>query len=145
MDLRIWRFEDTMDVKNLVAVCSPCVFVFLSPLSPVLPACDAAWGRCKVHQPRRVKATMPVKFTKQLSSHLFKYVKTIDIKFNRKFFVSLFRRCERPDIRTCTVSHTHLLNRNPCSSAFDGRTRSAREVFRQVQAERFKKANPKVR
>jgi ethanolamine utilization protein EutQ (cupin superfamily) len=27
---------------------------------------------------------------------------------------------------------------------FDGRTRSAREVFRQVQAERFKKANPKL-
>ena len=27
---------------------------------------------------------MPVKFTKEVSTHLFKYVRTIDIKFNRK-------------------------------------------------------------
>lgn len=27
---------------------------------------------------------MPIKFTKEVSSHLFKYVSRIDIKFNRK-------------------------------------------------------------
>lgn len=29
--------------------------------------------------------TMPIKFKKEVSTHLFKYVRTIDIKFNRKF------------------------------------------------------------
>jgi len=28
---------------------------------------------------------MPLKFNKELSTHLFKYIRTIDIKFNRKW------------------------------------------------------------
>jgi hypothetical protein len=53
---------------------------------------------------------MPVKFNKEVSAHLFKYVRSIDIKFN----------------------------------PLDSRTRSARELLRQVQAPRFGKANPKL-
>mmetsp|Transcript_23439 Transcript_23439/g.28186 ORF Transcript_23439/g.28186 Transcript_23439/m.28186 type:complete len:115 (+) Transcript_23439:124-468(+) len=53
---------------------------------------------------------MPLKFTKDLSTHLFKYVKSVDVKFN----------------------------------PFDNRTTSAREVLRQVMAERYSKANPKL-
>lgn len=53
---------------------------------------------------------MPVKFPKELTTHLFRYVRNVDIKFN----------------------------------PFDSRTRSARELLRQVQADRYKKANPKL-
>mmetsp|Transcript_1801 Transcript_1801/g.2593 ORF Transcript_1801/g.2593 Transcript_1801/m.2593 type:complete len:118 (+) Transcript_1801:80-433(+) len=52
-----------------------------------------------------------LKITKDISTHLFKYVKNIDITFN----------------------------------PFDSRTRSARELLRQVQAQRFVKANPKLK
>mmetsp|Transcript_23181 Transcript_23181/g.33907 ORF Transcript_23181/g.33907 Transcript_23181/m.33907 type:complete len:114 (+) Transcript_23181:224-565(+) len=52
-----------------------------------------------------------MKVTRDISTHLFKYVKRVDIRFN----------------------------------PFDDRTRSARELMRQVQAERFIKANPKLK
>jgi len=54
---------------------------------------------------------MPIKFTKETSSRLFRYVKTVDIKFN----------------------------------PFDNRTKSAREIWRQMQATRYHKANPKLK
>ncbi|KAG7342464.1 39S ribosomal protein L53/MRP-L53 [Nitzschia inconspicua] len=53
---------------------------------------------------------MPIKFSKETSSRLFRYVKTVDIQFN----------------------------------PFDNRTKSAREIWRQMQATRFKRANPKL-
>mmetsp|Transcript_15626 Transcript_15626/g.23479 ORF Transcript_15626/g.23479 Transcript_15626/m.23479 type:complete len:116 (-) Transcript_15626:204-551(-) len=53
---------------------------------------------------------MSGKITRDITTHLFKYVKRVDITFN----------------------------------PFDGRTTSARELMRQVQASRFKKANPKL-
>lgn len=52
-----------------------------------------------------------MKITKTMSTRLFKYIKTIDIKFN----------------------------------PFDSRTRSARELMRQVEAARLKKSNPKLK
>lgn len=52
-----------------------------------------------------------LKLTKDITTHLFKYVKKVDIQFN----------------------------------PFDSRTRSARELMRQVQAQRFVKANPKLK
>eukprot|EP00804_Cyclotella_cryptica_P006555 CCRYP_012807-RA/>CCRYP_012807-RA protein AED:0.20 eAED:0.20 QI:354/1/1/1/0.33/0.25/4/1966/115 len=54
---------------------------------------------------------MPLKVTKEMSSHLIKYVRVIDVSFN----------------------------------PFDNRTRSAREVLRQVNIERFFRANPKLK
>ncbi|GKY91161.1 hypothetical protein MPSEU_000088900 [Mayamaea pseudoterrestris] len=54
---------------------------------------------------------MPIKFQKDVSTHLFKYLRQIDISFN----------------------------------PFDARTRSARELLRQVQATRFSKANPNLK
>jgi hypothetical protein len=44
-------------------------------------------------------------------------------------------------------SFTHSVARSPSShfSAFDARTRSARELLRQVQAKRFKHANPRLK
>ncbi|GFH50083.1 hypothetical protein CTEN210_06559 [Chaetoceros tenuissimus] len=54
---------------------------------------------------------MPLKLSREMTTHLFKYVKKVDIKFN----------------------------------PFDSRTKSARELLRQVQADRFKKANPKLK
>lgn len=52
-----------------------------------------------------------LKITRALSTHLFKYISRVDIKFN----------------------------------PFDNRTRSIRELMRQVQAERFAKANPRLK
>lgn len=54
---------------------------------------------------------MPLKFTKDISTHLFKYVRNVDVTFN----------------------------------PFDIRTRSARELLRQVQAGRFSSANPNLK
>mmetsp|Transcript_425 Transcript_425/g.901 ORF Transcript_425/g.901 Transcript_425/m.901 type:complete len:116 (-) Transcript_425:398-745(-) len=54
---------------------------------------------------------MPLKITKVMSSHLIKYVRTINVSFN----------------------------------PFDVRTRSARELLRQVNSERFLHANPKLK
>mmetsp|Transcript_534 Transcript_534/g.599 ORF Transcript_534/g.599 Transcript_534/m.599 type:complete len:116 (-) Transcript_534:654-1001(-) len=54
---------------------------------------------------------MPIKFTKEASSRLFRLVKTVDIRFN----------------------------------PFDNRTASAREIWRQLQATRYHKANPKLK
>jgi hypothetical protein len=31
-------------------------------------------------------ATMPLKFNKEVSTHLFKYIRTIDVKFNREWW-----------------------------------------------------------
>eukprot|EP00536_Pseudo-nitzschia_multiseries_P018147 jgi/Psemu1/54307/gm1.54307_g len=53
---------------------------------------------------------MPIKFSKETSSRLFRYVRTVDIRFN----------------------------------PFDNRTKSARELWRQMQATRYRKANPKL-
>mmetsp|Transcript_8956 Transcript_8956/g.20825 ORF Transcript_8956/g.20825 Transcript_8956/m.20825 type:complete len:117 (-) Transcript_8956:85-435(-) len=54
---------------------------------------------------------MPLKITKEMSSHLIKYVRTVNFSFN----------------------------------AFDSRTRSAREVMRQFEAQRLVRANPKLK
>ena len=54
---------------------------------------------------------MPIKFTKEASSQLFRLVKTVDIRFN----------------------------------PLDNRTSSAREIWRQMQATRYRKANPKLK
>uniref|UniRef100_A0A6U6G9Y6 Large ribosomal subunit protein mL53 n=1 Tax=Odontella aurita TaxID=265563 RepID=A0A6U6G9Y6_9STRA len=51
-----------------------------------------------------------MRFTRDITTHLFKYVRTVDIKFN----------------------------------PFDGRTGSAKELLRQVLANRYRKANPKL-
>lgn len=52
-----------------------------------------------------------MKITKDVSAHLFKYVKKVDVSFN----------------------------------PFDSRTRSARELLRQIHGERIKKSNPKMK
>lgn len=52
-----------------------------------------------------------LKISRNASTHLFKYISRVEVKFN----------------------------------PFDSRTRSARELLRQVQAERFVKANPKLK
>jgi hypothetical protein len=54
---------------------------------------------------------MPLKVTKEMSTHLIKYVRTIDVSFN----------------------------------PFDNRTRSARELLRQMNAERYLRSNPKLK
>lgn len=33
------------------------------------------------------KVVMPLKFTKEITTHLFKYVRRVDIRFNRKYTV----------------------------------------------------------
>jgi hypothetical protein len=54
---------------------------------------------------------MPIKFNKETSTRLFRYVKSVDIKFN----------------------------------PFDSRTKSAREIWRQMQATRYHNANPNLK
>ncbi|KAL7448971.1 hypothetical protein ACHAWC_001081 [Mediolabrus comicus] len=54
---------------------------------------------------------MPLKITKEMSTHLIKYVRTIDVSFN----------------------------------PFDNRTRSARELLRQMNVERYLRSNPKLK
>ena len=51
------------------------------------------WGSTAFFQVHR-SAIMPIKFTKETSSRLFRYVKTVDIKFNREF----------PSISMCFLS-----------------------------------------
>ena len=51
-----------------------------------------------------------MKLAKDVTTHLFKYVKVVDIRFN----------------------------------PFDGRSKSVKELLRQVQATRYSKANPKL-
>lgn len=53
---------------------------------------------------------MPIKFNKETSTRLFRYVKSVDISFN----------------------------------PFDNRTRSTREIWRQLQATRYHNANPNL-
>lgn len=53
---------------------------------------------------------MPLKVTKEMSTHLIKYVRKIDVSFN----------------------------------PFDNRTRSARELLRQMNATRYSRSNPKL-
>lgn len=83
---------------------------------------------------------MAIKFPKEVSSYLFKYVSKIDIKFNRKYVLCCDAICGVLEPESSAFFHP------PTASglAFDGRTKSTREVFRQVQVERFKKSNPKV-
>jgi hypothetical protein len=95
---------------------------------------------------------MPLKFNKEVSTHLFKYIRNIDIKFNRECFALgtqlqyLLRTslCQR---RNSSVANCFLTAYFSISqiTAFDSRTRSARELLRQVQAKRFSKANPKLK
>ncbi|KAL7524324.1 hypothetical protein ACHAXR_000527 [Thalassiosira sp. AJA248-18] len=54
---------------------------------------------------------MPLKITKEMSSHLIKFVRAVDVSFN----------------------------------PFDMRTRSARELLRQVQSERLLRSNTKLK
>ena len=54
---------------------------------------------------------MPLKITKDISSHLIKYVRTVDVTFN----------------------------------PFDNRTKSARELLRQIDSPRFHGCNPKLK
>ena len=109
---------------------------------------------------------MPIKFSKDTSTRLFRYVKTIDIKFNREFgvhhpfrgsvhrllksfltmrFLSLLlckhlrRRCYRLLLLLVFHAISCFL------TAFDNRTKSAREIWRQMQATRYHKANPKLK
>ncbi len=35
-------------------------------------------------------AAMPLKITKEMSSHLVKFIRTVDVAFNREFLVHLF-------------------------------------------------------
>mmetsp|Transcript_11652 Transcript_11652/g.19353 ORF Transcript_11652/g.19353 Transcript_11652/m.19353 type:complete len:113 (-) Transcript_11652:97-435(-) len=51
-----------------------------------------------------------MKLAKDVTTHLFKYIKVVDIRFN----------------------------------PFDGRSKSVKELLRQVQATRYSKANPKL-
>lgn len=66
---------------------------------------------CVASPPSSVVDEMPLKITKEMSSHLIKYVRTVNFSFN----------------------------------AFDSRTRSAREVMRQFEAQRLVRANPKLK
>lgn len=54
---------------------------------------------------------MPIKFSKEASTRLFRYVKAVDITFN----------------------------------PYDSRTKSAREIWRQMQASRYHDANPNLK
>ena len=59
---------------------------------------------------RHTTGTPTMKLAKDVTTHLFKYVKVVDIRFN----------------------------------PFDGRSKSVKELLRQVQATRYSKANPKL-
>jgi hypothetical protein len=86
---------------------------------------------------------MPIKFQKDVSTHLFKYLRQIDISFNREY-IFLDAGCSlvhsQPHIMCSTSIHIYFFR-----TAFDQRTRSARELLRQVQAKRFTKANPNLK
>lgn len=79
---------------------------------------------------------MPIKFSKETSTRLFRYVKSIDIRFNRKYLSSCYAICSFFQL---IVMHQHRF------PAFDSRTRSTREIWRQMQAKRFHDANPKLK
>ncbi len=83
---------------------------------------------------------MPIKFTKAASTRLFRYVKSVDIKFNRKCWRQQYTR------KMCTVFFVMGSKSDiPVPSAFDSRTKSARELWRQMQATRYHDMNPKLK
>lgn len=75
------------------------------------------------------------KITKEISTHLFKYVRTVEVTFNRKSCYEHFCRDRMSGISLNICAYL----------AFDRRTRSARELLRQVQSQRYSKANPKLK
>ena len=107
-------------------------------------------------------STMPIKFNKDTSTRLFRYIQTIDVGFNRtciklneflsfkeRFVVSLSKQspCFSLFVAFATFSNLFSLPKSSRSFtyiAFDQRTRSARELLRQVQAKRYIEANPKL-
>lgn len=88
---------------------------------------------------------MPLKVTKEMSSHLIKYVRTVDVHFNREFVFSTDTSCQCV-AGPCPI-FISLIERSgrPTLAAFDARTRSARELLRQVNSERMLKGNPKLK
>lgn len=85
---------------------------------------------------------MPLKFNKEVSTQLFKYVSTIDLKFNRKLWsLGDDRSLDFPRENLLSLfTHHHAMT----SIAMDNRTTSVRELLRQLRAKRFTKANPKL-
>jgi hypothetical protein len=88
---------------------------------------------------------MPIKFEKNVTTHLFKFVKKVSVSFNRKLKKGC--RCDAPVLLNCLLiayavfSVSLSLHRH---AALDVRSVSARETWRQVTAVRFKAANPKA-
>lgn len=90
---------------------------------------------------------MPIKFDREMSTHLFKFISTVNFSFNRM--------CRCDDIHV----ECFLYNCLPFSfflslvmflemlsfPAFDNRTSSIRELMRQVQTPRYSKANPRLK
>jgi hypothetical protein len=81
---------------------------------------------------------MPIKFNKETSTRLFRYVKSVDIKFNRK---SIYGCRTTRSKWSISDSSAYTLPRQ----AFDSRTKSAREIWRQMHAKRFQDANPNLK
>ena len=98
-----------------------------------------------------IATKMPLKFPKNVSTKLFRYVRTIDLKFNRKFSSPASCDCRNlsplttPGFARLCENHNMATYCLSCSStALDDRTTSIRELLRQVRAKRFKQANPKL-
>ena len=97
---------------------------------------------------------MPLKITKEMSSHLIKYVRTVNFSFNGEFRLNIpYFECVSAGCTSATIPisdpdrsiTTRLTHGHPRQTAFDSRTRSAREVMRQFESDRFTRANPKLR
>lgn len=90
---------------------------------------------------------MPIKFNKEASTHLFKFVTSVDIHFNRKSIVVLFRTVYplplTSNVAMSSISHNRAVSLQ--NVAFDARTTSIRELLRLVQTPRYGKANPRLK
>ena len=91
---------------------------------------------------------MPIKFEKDVSTQLFKYIRVIDFKYNRTYEWHILLANTSPLCDWSAhspVCLTGLHDTHVAFAAFDRRARSTREVLRQVQAKRYIKANPNLK
>ena len=89
---------------------------------------------------------MPIKFDKETSALLFRYVRSVDIKFNGMLIRTPILFWMALDWIACLTLYTCSLF--ICLTfilAFDARAKSVKELLRQLRADRFYKVNPNLK
>jgi hypothetical protein len=89
---------------------------------------------------------MPIKFDREMSTHLFKFISTVNFSFNRMLPCELDFDLEHLDfLEFFLILSLSAFLELLIIQALDSRTNSIRELMRQVQTPRYSKANPRLK